>query len=104
MQEEIDRRGRDRAGENAPGLAGRTRRNGRAPRDGRDRGNERGENERVDEPDLRNEELGQIIRRESMRRRAAKLLGEGRPAVLGVPDDERGENRERHSEAGIERG
>ena len=34
-----------------------------------------------------------------MRRRAAKLLGEGRPAMRGVPDDERREYRERDSEA-----
>ena len=89
MQKEIDRGGRDRAGENAPGLAGRARSNGRAPGIARDRGNERGENERIDEPDLRNEELGQVVGRKSMRRRAAELLGEGRPAVLGVPGDER---------------
>ena len=66
-------------------------------------GDERGDNERVHEPDLRDEELGQVIGRESVWRRAAKLLGEGRPAVRAVPDDERGEYHERDGEAGQQR-
>ncbi len=99
MQKEIDRRGRDRAGENAPGFVGRAGRDGRAPGDRRERGHERGEDEGVDEPDLRNDEFGQVIRREFAWARAAELLGEGRPAVRGVPDDERGEYRERDGEA-----
>ena len=38
-----------------------------------------------------------------MRRRASELLGEGRPAVLGVPDDEGGENRQSDAEPGQQR-
>ena len=92
MQKEIDRRGRNRAGENAPGFVARARQNGRAPRYGRDGGDQRGDNQWIEESDLRDEELGQVIGLKSIRGRAAELLGEGRPAVLGVPDDERGEN------------
>ena len=99
VEKEIDRRRRDRAGEHAPRFVGRAGQRRRAPGDGRDRGDERGEDERVHEPDLRNEELGDIEGRESVRRRASELLGEGRPAVLGVPDDEGGENRERDGKA-----
>ena len=38
-----------------------------------------------------------------MRRRASELLGEGRPAVLGVPGDEGGENRQSDGEPGQQR-
>ena len=71
----------------------------RAPGNPSDSRDERDENEGIYEPDLGNKELGQVIRRESVRRRAAKLLGEGRPAMRGVPGDERREYRERHGEA-----
>ena len=38
-----------------------------------------------------------------MRRRASELLGESRPAVLGVPGDEGAENRQRDGEPGEQR-
>ena len=99
MQKEIDRRGRDRAGENAPGLVARAGQDGRAPRDGSKGGHERGDDKGIDEPDLRNDEFGQIIGRELAWAGAAELLGEGRPAMCGVPDDERSEYRQRDGEA-----
>ena len=66
-------------------------------------GDQRGEDERIDEADLRDKEFGDIGGRETVRRRASELLGEGRPAVLGVPDDEGGENRQSDGEPGQQR-
>ena len=54
--------------------------------------------ERVHEPDLRDDEFEDVEGREAVRRRAAELLEEGRPAVLGVPGDEGRENRGRDRE------
>ena len=76
MEEEIDRRRRDRADEDSPRFVARARKDRSSPGNGRDRGGESGEDERVDKADLRNEEFGDVEGRKIVRRRAAKLLGE----------------------------
>ena len=52
-----------------------------------------GEHQRVHQPDLRRDELDHVERLEAVRRGAAELLDERRPAVPGVPDDEGREDR-----------